>query len=94
MAERGEDMIMLGGGNPSRVPAGRSLPARADDDGQCCCHGDAFERLVGNYAAAGRRQCRFARAVAGLLRRECGWPIDRGQHRPDQWQPDGVLLFI
>jgi valine--pyruvate aminotransferase len=72
LAEGGDDVIMLGGGNPSRVPAVEAcLRERMES---LLLQGDAFERLVGNYAApAGDRP--FRRAVAGLLRREFGWPV-------------------
>ena len=72
LAEGGDDVIMLGGGNPSRVPAVEAcLRERME---KMLRQGDAFERLVGNYAPpAGDRP--FRRAVAGLLRREFGWPV-------------------
>ena len=68
----GADKIMLGGGNPSRIPQVETclrqrMGAMLDD-------GDTFERLVGNYAAPGG-DLPFRRAVADLLRREFGWEI-------------------
>ncbi len=68
----GADKIMLGGGNPSRIPQVETclrqrMAAMLDD-------GDTFERLVGNYAAPGG-DLPFRRAVADLLRREFGWEI-------------------
>ena len=48
LAEGGDDIIMLGGGNPSRVPAVEAcLRERMET---MLRQGDAFERLVGNYA--------------------------------------------
>ena len=72
LAEGGDDVIMLGGGNPSRIPAVEACLRQRMESllGQ----GDAFERLVGNYAPpAGDRA--FRRAVAELLRREFAWPV-------------------
>ena len=72
LAEGGDDVIMLGGGNPSRIPQVEvCLRERMET---MLRQGDAFERLVGNYAApAGDKP--FRRAVADLLRREFGWPV-------------------
>ena len=68
----GEDMIMLGGGNPSRIPQVEACLRERMESGMR--DGDAFERLVGNYAPpAGDRA--FRAAAASLLRREFGWPI-------------------
>ncbi len=72
LAEGGDDVIMLGGGNPSRIPQVEAcLRERMET---MLRQGDAFERLVGNYAAPGGDRP-FRRAVAELLRREFGWPI-------------------
>ena len=69
----GQEMIMLGGGNPSRIPAVEACLRQRMERGMA--EGDAFERLVGNYAPpAGDRA--FRAAVADLLRRELGWPVD------------------
>ena len=72
LAGGGDDVIMLGGGNPSRIPQVEAcLRERMET---MLAQGDTFERLVGNYAApAGDRP--FRQAVAGLLRREFGWPV-------------------
>ena len=72
LAEGGDDVIMLGGGNPSRIPQVEAcLRERMETMRRL---GDAFERRVGNYAApAGDRP--FRRAVADLLHREFGWPV-------------------
>ena len=69
----GQEMIMLGGGNPSRIPQVEACLRERMERGMA--DGDAFERLVGNYAPpAGDRA--FRAAVADLLRRELGWPVD------------------
>lgn len=68
----GEDMIMLGGGNPSRIPQVEACLRERMETGMR--QGDAFERLVGNYAPpAGDRA--FRAAAAALLHRELGWPV-------------------
>jgi len=68
----GEEMIMLGGGNPSRIPQVEACLRERMETGMR--EGDAFERLVGNYAPpAGDRAFRIA--AADLLRRELGWPL-------------------
>lgn len=72
LARGGDDVIMLGGGNPSHIPEVEACLRERMESG--LREGDAFERLVGNYAAPGG-DLPFRRAVAGLLRREFGWPI-------------------
>ncbi len=68
----GQEMIMLGGGNPSRIPQVETCLRERMENG--LRQGDTFERLVGNYAPPGGDRA-FRVAVADLLRRECGWPI-------------------
>lgn len=68
----GQEMIMLGGGNPSRIPQVEACLRERMERGMR--EGDAFERLVGNYAPPGG-DVAFRTAVADLLRRECGWPV-------------------
>ncbi len=66
------NMLMLGGGNPSRIPAVEALLAErlraiADDPA-------GLARMIGNYAAPqGERD--FIVALAGLLRSACGWDV-------------------
>lgn len=72
LARGGDDVIMLGGGNPSRIPEVEACLRERMESG--LREGDAFERLVGNYAPPGG-DLPFRRAVAALLRREFGWPI-------------------
>ncbi len=68
------EMLMLGGGNPSHIPAmeerfRRSMTAMLEDGGR-------FDRAVGNYdPPQGNRA--FCEAVADLLRRQFGWDISR-----------------
>lgn len=72
LAAGGDDTIMLGGGNPSHIPQVEAcLRERMET---MLRQGDAFERLVGNYAAPGGDRP-FRRAVADLLRREFDWPV-------------------
>ena len=72
IAAAGGDIMNLGGGNPSLIPAAEMvfrvrMQALLQHDG-------AFERAVGTYdAPEGERG--FARALAGLLRREQGWDV-------------------
>lgn len=66
------DMLMLGGGNPAAVPAMQARwRARMEE---LLAEGASFDRMLGNYdPPQGNPQ--FAAALAGLLRRECGWDI-------------------
>ena len=72
IAAAGGEIMNLGGGNPSLIPAAEMVfrvrvQALMQQDG-------AFERAIGTYdAPEGDR--RFARALAGLLRREQGWDL-------------------
>lgn len=65
-------MLMLGGGNPSHIPAVQALfrkqMARILD------HPGEFERLIGNYDTPQGAKC-FIAALAALLRREFGWDV-------------------
>lgn len=63
---------MLGGGNPSHIPEVQAcfrerMAAILSD-------GNAFERMVGNYAPP-PGDIAFTAAVADLLHREYGWPV-------------------
>ena len=72
IASAGGEIMNLGGGNPSLVPAAEDVfrartLAFMQRDG-------AFERAIGSYdAPEGDRG--FARALAALLRREYGWDV-------------------
>ncbi len=72
LAAGGDDLIMLGGGNPSRIPQVEACLRQRMTTGMA--QGDAFERLVGNYAAPAG-DLPFRQAVADLLRAEFDWPI-------------------
>lgn len=69
----GDDMIMMGGGNPGHVPAVQDrlrdiLTSLTDDE-------DAFRRLVGVYdPPQGEKQ--FISALTDLLNREYGWGLE------------------
>lgn len=70
--ESGDEMLMLGGGNPSHIPAVQAvfrqqMEALLERPG-------AFERVIGNYDSPGGSQ-QFTAALADLFRREHGWQI-------------------
>ena len=71
-AAKGEDMIMLGGGNPGQIPAveahfrQRMLNILENDD--------EFEKLTGRYSPPGGG-IGFGRALATLLKDQFGWNI-------------------
>ena len=73
IATAGGEIVNLGGGNPSLIPAAEDvfrarMLAFMQRDG-------AFERTIGAYdGPEGDRG--FARALAKLLRREYGWDVD------------------
>jgi len=69
---QGRDILMLGGGNPARIPAVEEH-IRAGME-KLLADGETFERAIGNYSPpAGDRE--FIEAVARLLRNELGWDI-------------------
>lgn len=72
MANKSGDVLMLGGGNPGRVPAMEALfRARME---QILANPGEFERVVGHYAPPeGDREFRVA--LAALLRKQFGWDI-------------------
>ena len=72
IAAAGGEVMNLGGGNPSLIPAAEMVfRARMQALMQ---HHEAFERAIGTYdAPEGERG--FARALARLLRREQGWDL-------------------
>jgi valine--pyruvate aminotransferase len=71
----GEDVLMLGGGNPSHI-------SQVDQAIRQCMNvilakENAFERAVGDYdPPQGNKE--FIEAICGLLRAECGWNIKPG----------------
>jgi valine--pyruvate aminotransferase len=70
-ALRQPGMIMLGGGNPSRIPVMEEYFAAAM--GKLLESGE-FAELVGVYDAPGGHRA-FIEAVAALLCERCGWPV-------------------
>jgi valine--pyruvate aminotransferase len=69
---QGRDILMLGGGNPARIPAVEEH-LRAGME-KLLADGETFERAIGNYSPpAGDRE--FIEAVSRLLRNELGWDI-------------------
>ena len=67
-----DSTLLLGGGNPGRIPAVQAIFQRRLADIASC--GDEFERLVGNYAHP-KGERRFRRLLAELLAREYGWSL-------------------
>ncbi len=66
-------MLMLGGGNPGRIPEVEA--ALRSEMERLMADGDRFERMIGIYDhPQGSRE--FREACAELLHRECGWPVD------------------
>ena len=65
-------MLMLGGGNPGQIPEVQARFRQRMHD--ILDQGDQFERLIGEYDPP-QGDARFLKALAGLLRREFGWPL-------------------
>ena len=68
----GQDMLMLGGGNPGHIPAVQErfrdcMKEIMEQDGM-------FERILGNYDTP-QGHAPFLKALASLLRDEFGWEI-------------------
>jgi valine--pyruvate aminotransferase len=71
----GENILMLGGGNPSHIPEVDEVFRQAMSE--LLKKKGAFERAVGDYdPPQGNKE--FIEAVCGLLRAECGWNIEPG----------------
>lgn len=72
MATGGDDVCMLGGGNPAAIP---EITERLHQRMQAILdEPDRFARLIGNYDSPQGEQ-RFIQALADLFRREYGWDI-------------------
>jgi valine--pyruvate aminotransferase len=67
------DMLMLGGGNPAAVPEIQAL--WRERMAAMLADPAAFDRMLGNYDPP-QGNPRFIKALAGLLQREFGWPVD------------------
>lgn len=71
----GEDVLMLGGGNPAHIPA---VQARFRDRmASMLDNATEFEHLVGDYDAPQGAQA-FIEALAELLRATYGWDVGAG----------------
>jgi valine--pyruvate aminotransferase len=69
---KGQDVLMLGGGNPAHIPEVQAY--FRESMVKLLENGREFERAVGDYdPPQGNKE--FIRAVATLLRREFGWDI-------------------
>jgi valine--pyruvate aminotransferase len=68
----GGDVIMLGGGNPSHIPAVQTIFRERMVD--ILATGNEFERLIGDYDPPGGNPG-FREDIAALLRELYGWPI-------------------
>ena len=69
------DMLMLGGGNPGRIPKVESLFRERMQ--RILQTPDEFERLIGNYGPPGGNMA-FREALAELLKSTYGWNITAG----------------
>lgn len=68
----GEEMLMLGGGNPAYIPqVQQRFVARMD---RMLEHAGEYERLIGNYDTP-RGEQRFIDALAALLHDQYGWDV-------------------
>jgi valine--pyruvate aminotransferase len=71
LAQKG-DVLMLGGGNPARIPRVEACFRRAMMD--VLAAQDRFERAIGSYDPP-KGDVAFREALAGLLRRDYGWAV-------------------
>lgn len=67
-----ENLAMLGGGNPSHIPAVERRFAERTRD--LLADEQAFGRFIGNYSPP-RGDPAFLEALARLLRERCGWDV-------------------
>lgn len=72
MAGGGEDLMMLGGGNPARIPEVQELLRERMQ--HIAADPERFAQVIGNYDSP-QGNTRFISALANLLRREYGWNI-------------------
>ncbi len=68
----GDDVIMLGGGNPSHIPEVQKIFRERME--AILANGDEFERLIGNYGPP-QGPPAFREAIATLLRETYGWDV-------------------
>ncbi|MEN8198826.1 MAG: valine--pyruvate transaminase [Thermodesulfobacteriota bacterium] len=72
LAGGGEDMIMMGGGNPGHVPGFQEVVQKRLQE--LAADGDSFRRLIGIYdPPQGEKD--FIDVLASLLSREYGWDV-------------------
>jgi len=72
LASGGPDIKMLGGGQPAHIPA---MDERwAERFREMLEQREEFDKAVGNYDPP-RGNPAFIAALAGMLRRECGWDV-------------------
>lgn len=72
LAQGGAEIKMLGGGQPAHIPA---MDERwAGRFQEMLDNREEFDRAVGNYDPP-RGNPAFIAALAGMLRRECGWDV-------------------
>jgi len=67
------DLLMLGGGNPAEVPEVRGLLRNRIRE--LVSEEDTLDRALGTYDPP-QGNPRFLEAMAALLRREFGWPVE------------------
>ena len=67
-----ESILMLGGGNPARIPAMEQV--FKDQLAAIIETQDDFSRMVGNYSGSAG-DGRFRQALARLLNKHCGWDL-------------------
>jgi valine--pyruvate aminotransferase len=72
-AASGEPPLMLGGGNPAQIPEVAAI--WRERMAELLARGDEFDRMLGNYDTP-QGKTEFLDALAELLHREYGWPID------------------
>jgi len=72
---QGRDTLMLGGGNPARIPQVEWCFRAAVE--KFLADGAEFERVIGSYSPPGG-SAEFIKAVAALLKRELGWNVQPG----------------
>lgn len=68
----GRDCMLLGGGNPSRIPAVETVFRR--EMTRILADPERFGRMVGHYSPP-RGDAAFIEALAELLQREYGWAV-------------------
>lgn len=73
MAGGGDEMVMMGGGNPGKVPEFQEM--MRNHLLAICQDPAGFSKLIGSYTPP-QGEGEFRKAIAALLEEELGWPID------------------